>query len=293
MKINILLASLALIAFTCQPAKKKEENPSVPEKVTAPTLTKVWETDSTLQTPESVIYDEFRDVLYVSNINAVPPTAKDNDGYISIISINGEIIEREWVTEISAPKGMGISDSSLFVTNIDEIVEIDIPSGVIIARYPIEGAAFLNDISVTKDEDVYISDTGTNTIHVLNNGNVRTWLNDTTLIGPNGLLHQGSHLMVASYFGDEFSRIDINTKMREVISDSIPGGDGIVAYGEHYFVSNWNGEVHFVDNLGSRTLVLDTKAEGQNAADICYLPEKQLLLVPTFFGNTVAAYEVK
>lgn len=293
MRTNILLASLIFVAIACQPTKQKEERIQAPEKVKAPTLSKVWETDSTLQTPESVIYDEFREVLYVSNINAVPPTAKDNDGYISIISTDGEIIEREWVTEISAPKGMGIVDSSLFVTNIDEIVEIDIPSGVIIARYPIEGGAFLNDISVTNDEEIYISDTGTNTIHILNNGDVRTWLNDSTLVGPNGLLHQGSHIMVASYFGDEFSRIDINTKMREVISDSIPGGDGIVAYEEHYFVSNWNGEVHFVDNLGNRTLVLDTKAQELNAADICYLPEKKLLLIPTFFGNTVAAYEVK
>lgn len=293
MRTNILLASLIFVAIACQPTKQKEERIQAPEKAKAPTLSKVWETDSTLQTPESVIYDEFREVLYVSNINAVPPTAKDNDGYISIISTDGEIIEREWVTEISAPKGMGIVDSSLFVTNIDEIVEIDIPSGVIIARYPIEGGAFLNDISVTNDEEIYISDTGTNTIHILNNGDVRTWLNDSTLVGPNGLLHQGSHIMVASYFGDEFSRIDINTKMREVISDSIPGGDGIVAYEEHYFVSNWNGEVHFVDNLGNRTLVLDTKAQELNAADICYLPEKKLLLIPTFFGNTVAAYEVR
>lgn len=293
MRTNILLAAIVFMTAACQPTKKKEESVAVPEKIAIPTLTKVWETDSTLQTPESVIYDEFRDVLYVSNINAVPPTAKDNDGYISIISTDGEIIEREWVTEISAPKGMGILDSSLFVTNIDEIIEIDIPSGVIIARYPIEGAAFLNDISVTKEAEIYISDTGTNAIHLLNNGDVRTWLNDTTLVGPNGLLHQGSHLMVASYFGDEFSRIDINTKMTEVLSDSIPGGDGIVAYGEHYLVSNWNGEVYFVDNFGNRTLILDTKAEGLNAADICYLPEKNLLLVPTFFGNTVAGYEVK
>lgn len=293
MRINILATSLLLLTFACQPTKKKEENVSTPEKVTVPILTKAWETDSTLQTPESVVYDKFREVLYVSNINAVPPTAKDNDGYISVVSTEGKIIEREWVTEISAPKGMGILDSSLFVTNIDEIVEIDIPSGVIIARYPIDGAAFLNDISVSKNEKIYISDTGTNTLHVLNNGKVTTWLNDTTLVGPNGLLHQGNHLMVASYFGDEFSRIDINTKMKEVISDSIPGGDGIVAYEDHYFVSNWNGEVHFVDNFGNRTLVLDTKAKGHNAADICYLPEENLLLVPTFFGNTVAAYEVR
>lgn len=293
MRTTIFITSIVLMAVACQPTKNKQENSEEPIEATVPTLTKVWETDTLLLTSESVIYDAFRDVLYVSNINAVPPTAKDNDGFISIVSTDGEIINQQWVTEISAPKGMGIFDSSLFVTNIDEIVEIDIPSGVIISRYPIEGAAFLNDISVSSENEVFISDTGTNTIHVLQNGTVKTWLSDTTLVGPNGLLHQGSHIMTASFFGDEFSRIDINTQMKEVITDSIPGGDGIVAYGEHYLVSNWNGEVHFVDNLGNRTLLLDTKAEGLNAADICYLPERSLLLIPTFFGNTVAAYEVK
>ncbi|SMD32081.1 hypothetical protein SAMN04488029_0421 [Reichenbachiella faecimaris] len=293
MRTTMILASFVLFGLACQPTKQKEETMTAPEKIAPPTLTKAWETDSTMLTCESVIYDTFRDVLYVANINGVPPTAKDNDGFISIISTDGEVIEQEWVTEISAPKGMGIVDSSLFVTNIDEVVEIDIPSGMIVSRYPIEGAAFLNDISVTNDEDVYISDTGTNTIHVLNNGDIRTWLNDSTLVGPNGLLHQGSHIMVASYYGDEFSRIDINTKMRETITDSIPGGDGIVSYGDHYMVSTWNGEVYFVDNTGSSTLILDTKSAGQNAADICYLSEKKLLLIPTFFGNTVVAYAVK
>lgn len=293
MRTNILIASLFILGIACQPTKQKEETPNQPEKVKVPSITKVWETDSVLLTSESVIYDDFRGVLYVSNINGVPPTEKDNDGFISIISTDGEIIEQEWVTEISAPKGMGIVDSSLFVTNIDEIVEIDIPSGVIVSRYPIDGAVFLNDITTSSHGEVFASDTGTNTIHSLKNGELTTWLQDTTLVGPNGLLHQGSHIMTASYYGDEFSRIDVNTKMRETLTDSIPGGDGIIPLADHYLVSNWNGEVYFVDNMGNRALILDTKANGQNAADICYLSEKKLLLVPTFFGNTVAAYEVK
>ena len=294
MKTNIFIISIIFWGLACQPNKSKEEANETPvEQTKIPTLTKKWETDTVLTTSESVIYDSYRDVLYVSNINAVPPTAKDDDGFISIVSTMGEILNLKWVTEISAPKGMGIVDSSLFVTNIDEVIEIDIPSGVIVSRYPVEGAQFLNDITTSSDGSIYFSDSNTNNIHVLQNGEITLWNNDSTYTGPNGLLHQGSHIMVASYGGDEFSRIDINTKMRETITDSIPGGDGVVAFGEHYLVSNWNGEVHFVDNTGRRTLLLDTKNEGQNAADICFLPQQNLLLVPTFFANTVVAYEVK
>lgn len=293
MKTYSLLFSLLIAGIACQPSKQKQEATELPEKIAVPTLTKAWETDTVLKTCESVIYDEFRNVLYVTNINGVPPTAKDEDGFISILSTDGTIINLNWVTEISAPKGMGIVDSSLFVTNIDEVVEVDIPSGVIVKRYPIADAQFLNDITTSAEGDVFISDSNQNTIHRLSNGEISLWLNDSTFQGSNGLLHQGSHIMVASFGGGEFYRMDTNTKMKETLADSIKGGDGIIALPEGFLVSSWFGEVHFVDNSGARILLLDTKEIGQNAADICYLGEKNLLLVPTFFGNTVVAYKVK
>lgn len=293
MNTKLLLSALLIIAFACQPTQQKEQVAESPKDATpAPQLTKVWETDSILTTAESVIYDAFRDVLYVSNINGVPPTAKDNDGFISIVSTDGEIINLEWVTEISAPKGMGIVDSSLFVTNIDEVVEIDIPSGVIVKRYLVNNAEFLNDITTTDTGDLYISDSNLNNIHKLSDNSMTSWHNDSTFQGSNGLLYQGDRMMVASFGGGLFFSLDMNSKSATKFSEGIMGGDGIVALGSDYLVSNWNGEVHFVDANGNRTLILDTKDAGQNAADICYLESKNLLLVPTFFGNTVVAYRV-
>lgn len=295
MQNKLIPGLLLILSIACQPNKPKEQETTAAEVdvITTPQLIKVWETDTLLTTAESVIYDQFRDVLYVSNINGVPPTAKDDDGFISIVSTNGDIINLNWVSEISAPKGMGIVDSSLYVTNIDEIVEIDIPSGVIVKRYPIAGSQFLNDITTSADGDVFISDSNLSNIYLLKAEEATLWLNDTSFHGSNGLLHEGNHIMVASFGGGEFYRVDINTQMKETLSDSIMGGDGVVAYDKHYFVSSWNGEVHFVTDSGESTMLLDTKAAGLNAADIYYLSDKKMLLVPTFFGNTVAAYQVK
>jgi len=39
--------------------------------------------------------------------------------------------------------------------------------------------------------------------------------------------------------------------------------------------------------------VLNTKDNGESAADIWFIPEKNLLLIPTFFKNKVTAYQVK
>ena len=47
-------------------------------------LEKKWETTSTLKEPESVIYDQANNVLYVSNINN-PAAGKDGNGSIGRI----------------------------------------------------------------------------------------------------------------------------------------------------------------------------------------------------------------
>ena len=38
--------------------------------------------------------------------------------------------------------------------------------------------------------------------------------------------------------------------------------------------------------------ILDTKAQKLNTADIGIIPKKNILLVPTFFGNKVVAYKI-
>jgi hypothetical protein len=75
-------------------------------------------------------------------------------------------------------------------------------------------------------------------------------------------------------------------------TDSVENPDGIEAIGNGYLVSSWNGLVHHIDADWKRTVVLDTRADSLSAADIEYVKEKKLLLVPTFFKNKVMAYEV-
>ena len=53
-----------------------------------------WETESIFKLPESVIYDEKNDVLYVSNI-VNHPFKKDGSGFISKLSLTGEVLELE------------------------------------------------------------------------------------------------------------------------------------------------------------------------------------------------------
>lgn len=257
-------------------------------------LEKKWETDTLMTTSESVIYDKERELIYVSNING-DPTEKDGNGFISALNTNGEVVEQYFFSGyLDAPKGMGIHGDKLYVTNIDELVEIDVNTKVSTNTWRIDTAKFLNDVAVGGDGTVYFSDSRANTIYSLQDGNVAVFLHDENLQGPNGLLINDSIMMVATMNGSQLLKINMNEKNNlEVMTEDIGAGDGIVAAGDGSFlVSSWNGEVFFVDENGSKQSILNTRGDEINSADIEYIEEENLLLVPTFFDNRVVAYQL-
>src|SRR4051794_36854678 len=95
-------------------------------------LVKKWETDSLLKVPESVLFDKNKNVLYVSNIDGKDPWGKDGKGSIGKVGTDGKIIAAVWVTNLNAPKGMGLLNDQLYVADIDNVVVIDINKGAII-----------------------------------------------------------------------------------------------------------------------------------------------------------------
>ena len=67
--IPIFLA-LVLVISNCNPKKQgqseEEETASIQDQSKGYRLERIWATDALLRTPESVIYDPFRNVIYVS-----------------------------------------------------------------------------------------------------------------------------------------------------------------------------------------------------------------------------------
>lgn len=162
-------------------------------------INKVWETLAELKTPESVVYAPKQNTLFVSNIDG-KPDQKDQKGFISRISLsNGSITELNWITGLDAPKGMAIyNNSNLYVSDITNLVEIEIANGKITNCYNAPGSIFLNDVAVDNQGNIYVADTGTNSIYILdrnlinNNKNnisasLQIWLQSPKLDAPNGL----------------------------------------------------------------------------------------------------------
>ncbi|MDB5262264.1 MAG: ATP/GTP-binding protein [Adhaeribacter sp.] len=255
------------------------------------TLTKKWETDGVLLTPESVLYDKGNNILYVANINGQAGD-KDGNGSIGRVSIAGKVEEAEWVQGLDAPKGMGLHKGLLYVADLTKVVVIDTKSGQKVREIELPGAQFLNDVTVDNKGIVYISDSSGKKVYQLQDNVPSVYLESNVLQRPNGLLaHQNKMYLIDMPTG-LFYEINENKELIKR-AEGLVGGDGIVPVGAgDFLISNWNGEVSYVTASGKVKKLIDTKEAKINAADIEFIPALNLVLVPTFFNNKVMAYQL-
>ncbi len=293
---TLLIALISILIFQCQSKKSTDGTSSTGAVAEATAITyaleQIWASDTLLKTPESVIYDDKRGVFYVSNVNQ-NPWEKDNNGFISRLSKDGEILDLEWISGMSGPKGMAIVDNVLFVADLDELVLIDIEAEKISSKITVKGASGLNDITPGDQGDVYISDSNEGKIFRYVNGAVSVFHDDAPG-RPNGLLMDQGKLLTAFSQASEFVRYDPATLEKTVIATGIGAGDGVTPTNDPgvYLVSDWNGEIFVISTDGMKQSILNTKDQKKNTADIWFVAEENMVLVPTFFDNRVVAYRL-
>jgi len=252
-----------------------------------------WQSDTLLRIPESVLLDVGRNVLYVSNIDGNKFDDKDGEGFISQLTLDGKIKSLKWVAGLNAPKGLGMVKNNLYVADITAVVIIDIPSGKVINTIELEGAQFLNDVTTDSKGTVYISDSSTGKIYTLKNDKAEVYFESKEFTRINGLLALKDGLYVADSGSGIMYKVSPDKKMTKIATTS-PGSDGIVTVGKNeYLVSRWHGEMYFVNANGESTKILDTIEQKLSAADIDYDSKTNTVYVPTFFANSVMAYELK
>lgn len=287
LKQSFLALTASLILFSCAPQKTEEVVEETVVETKTPTLTLLWETEASLPTNESVLYDEATGTIYVSNIGGMDPQAKDGKGSIAIIDKDGKIVNPAWVSGLNSPKGMAISNGKLYVTDIDELVEIDIATAKVSNTWKVEGAQFLNDVAA-HNGTVYFTDMNTGKVHSYADGAIALVSEGHATI--NGISVGGDGII----YGLDASGLKMwhsdGTSM--VVNPNVTGGDGLVILGDgNYIASRWQGEIWFASAEG-QTMMLDTKAAESNTADIGYNAADKIVYVPTFFKNKVAAYKL-
>lgn len=263
----------------------------------------VWTLEG-LEAPESVLFDEARDAFYVSNING-EPLAKDGNGYISHVSSDGQMLEAKWITGLDAPKGLVSDGVTLYVSDIDRLVAIDIEAGEISGEWPAEGAIFLNDTALDAAGRVYISDMIAEKIYVLEDGNLSVLAQGDALQHPNGITMHDGKLLVAPWgldLQDDFSTktgghlITVNVETGSVSplgsGDPVGNLDGLEPDGKgNWIVSDWiAGAVYRIADDGTSMMLLDLD---MGSADLEFIPDQSLLIVPMMLNNTLVAYQLE
>jgi DNA-binding beta-propeller fold protein YncE len=266
-------------------------------------LEKQWKTSNELKQPESVVYDILRRSIYVSNING-EPLEVDGNGFISLISNDGTIEKLKWIDKLNAPKGMAMLGKKLFVSDINELLVINVETATVINRYKADKNSFLNDVAVTSKGEVYVTDTTMNRLYRLYNDQFDIWLENPKLENPNGLYIDNDNIFVASWGIPTDGWVTdipghilvISTEDRSIkdFSEGTPIGnlDGLSKYDEHSFlVTDWmQGELKLINSDGKVDTLLEL---GKGTADILYLRSKNLLLIPHMKKGHLVAYSIK
>ncbi len=275
--LTVLNAGAAILLYSCGNANNHK-------------LVKKWETEAVFKVPESVLFDKANNVLYVSNIDGKDTWAADGKGSISKMGTDGKNIVVDWVAGLNAPKGMGLYNGKLYVADPTDIVVINIDSAKIEKRIPVTGAVGLNDVTVDKDGIVYVSDSEGKKIYRMKNDSVELFFDK--LSQPNGILMYADNF----YLLDSGAMYKMNTdKSLNKLAEGMEGGtDGVEAFtGKDFIVSTWGGVVYYVYGDGKKEKLLDGRSKEIKSADIAVDTAARTVFVPTFWKNTVVAYEVK
>jgi hypothetical protein len=257
----------------------------------SPRLQKVWETPEGLNVPESACFNPLDNIIYVSNIVGVH-NIKDGIGFISKLNVKGEFIEKEWVKGLNAPKGIGIANGKLYVTDIDEVVEIDMKSGKILKKYKSSLANSFNDIATDKSGRVYVSEMDKHLVLTVGKDSLDVFVASDLISKVNGVCDFNDDIIV----GSDGNLIAINKKTKAIRTLAEKTGylDGIVIVSENKIItSDFAGKIQLIEQGKGLETLLNTTGIKVNTADLGFVPAQNLLLVPTFNNNKVVAYSFK
>jgi hypothetical protein len=229
----------------------------------------------------------------VSNIGETPDGQPHNgDGYVSVVSLDGELITEKYIDGLNDPKGMDIYKDTLWINDRDAIVQWDIASSDIVKRFELPNIVFLNDIGVGPGGEVFSNDADGHKVLTLNEGDWEVFWDNTEKQRPNGIWVESDRILLAMNWSHQFVALDRKTKEQTVLLDEIGAGDGIEPVGNgDYLVTDYLGRVFYLSPEGEGTVIMDSR-DDKLTADLEYIADQQLVIIPRHRNHTIAAYRL-
>ncbi|MEO6754724.1 MAG: SUMF1/EgtB/PvdO family nonheme iron enzyme [Chthoniobacteraceae bacterium] len=253
---------------------------------------KLWETEPELHSVESVRYSVGDQLLFTSNMGAPnSPGAKDGDGSIGKVGLDGKIIDAHWIKGLDAPKGLGLYEGKLYAVDVGRVVVCDVATGTILQTVPIADSASLNDLTIDYKGVVYVSDYKLGRIYTIKDGDVSVFLDSVK--NPNGVLAHEKSFYILS-LGEVF-QLQPDHSVKRVVTGLDRRVDGIENIsGDDFLVTCSSGIIYEVNvATGVSQVLLDQRAAGIETCDLDYDARNAIVYVPTLFSHRVVAYQLQ
>ncbi len=235
-----------------------------------------------LDKPESVAFDPVSELFLISNVGSGSIVAMDNEGKFT------DFMPKAF----KAPKGLLQKDGLLYVTDPTQIHVVDLSQASIIETYQIQGAVGLNDIAISEDNLLYITDTAANCIWIYDpDTGTQEKIISPLLDKPNGIVYDRPRWQMFVVNNSKHSpvlSVDIRDQSVSIFMDTLYSNlDGITIdnLGRIYF-SSWSEEMIIQIPQEQNRTIADLKGY-KGAADIYYHEPGNELIVPLLPSNRI------
>lgn len=246
--------------------------------------------------------------IYAADIGKeLNPTAKDGDGKIIKLDLQGKIIDSTFSKEaLNAPKGITIANGILFTADVDRLVALDLKSGKKLYEISFtDGISFLNDITVVDKTTLYISATDKSKIYKVNL-TAKTYselITDKTIFGTNGLFFdkKSNRLYVNGMGSDNkpngiVGYVDLSSNKFTQLATIEGLFDGIWLNNNMLYTSNWiafekKGIIQTVDLKTNQ--VSEVKLNELIAGPADFIITKTQIIVPEMMTGTIQFINLK
>ena len=234
---------------------------------------------------ESAAYDPVNDRIVVGNI-AGGNSDRDDNGFLSLVSPDGELLELEWVAGehddsvmLHGPKGVHWHDGLLYVADVSAVRVFDATTGEAVQSWDIQDDG-LNDVVVGPDGMVYVTSPQEQRVYQIdpNSGNSAVHAQDEALGSPNGIEADDDGLWVAGFSSGVITRVGVDGQLGETLTPPTGRLDGLVTVENgRLLASSWEAEnIYLLDAKGSTEIASDLPSP----ADIGLDTTRSRLLVP-------------
>jgi hypothetical protein len=258
-------------------------------------ITLIWENDTIARTPESIVYDSLRECCYISNFNKSNGNGTNyNEDYISRFNLKGQLLERKMIPNLSSPTGLCLFKDKLFIVERFGIVVYDLEQNKIETRYRLNSGKFLNDVTVDFNDNIYVTVSDTNIIYRISDGKVEKWIESNQISNPNAIICDGDKIIVGVCAENSLKSISIadkNISTIAIMGNGLRIIDGLKKYGNDYLISHFEGNIVLVHKNGEFTELLNTQKQGISIADMEYIVNQRLFIIPDLNNSKVLLYK--